>query len=138
MEAASKAIDDKHAAYAGILGNPLGSINYDIFVGFYRLYERGGVYWLPGVGAHEVHGLIFEKYKVLNPWCAKDDVLDKVIEWYGSWSNAIVCSKSEKFCIGNECGFYCTATAKYDVGWAGGAGGQRIWHDWARNKIMPF
>jgi len=34
-------------------------------VGRYNVFERGSIYWSPSTGAHEVHGLIRDKYKDL-------------------------------------------------------------------------
>jgi hypothetical protein len=69
MPQASTPISDKYAALGGergILGRPAAEerVTPD-GVGRFRHFERGSIYWHPSVGAHEVHGLIRQKWAEL-------------------------------------------------------------------------
>jgi hypothetical protein len=63
-------ISDKYAALggaAGFLGDPLvpETVAPD-GVGTFRHYDGGSIYWHPNTGAHEVHGLIRQRWSQLN------------------------------------------------------------------------
>jgi LGFP repeat len=47
----------------GILGAPLGAEQKGAGGGRFRLYQNGAIYWSPQTGAHELHGVAFQKYK---------------------------------------------------------------------------
>jgi uncharacterized protein with LGFP repeats len=60
------AIDDKYVQLGGAsgpLGPPVGAefVTAD-GIGRGRHYQLGSIYWFPGIGAHEVHGAIREKW----------------------------------------------------------------------------
>ncbi len=63
------AIDDKHADLGGdggLLGKPTtDEMACPDKVGRYRHFESGSIYWHPLTGAHEVHGLIRDKWAKL-------------------------------------------------------------------------
>jgi hypothetical protein len=51
---------------AGLLGYPTSDeVPTPDGVGRYNVFEGGSIYWSPATGAHEVHGLIRDKYKEL-------------------------------------------------------------------------
>lgn len=49
----------------GFLGRPTSEDKLGARNGMYREFEGGSIYWLESLGAHEVHGDIFAKYKEL-------------------------------------------------------------------------
>ena len=58
-------IDTKYASLpnaAEILGNPTGPEGNALNGGRFRHYDRGSIYYLPGVGAFEVHGAIHQRW----------------------------------------------------------------------------
>ena len=63
-------ISDKYAQLggaAGFLGQPtIAETSTPDGVGRYRHYEGGSIYWHPRTGAHEVHGLIRQRWAELN------------------------------------------------------------------------
>jgi hypothetical protein len=63
-------ISDKYAQLggaAGFLGQPIIAETWaPDFVGRFRHYEGGSIYWHPRTGAHEVHGLIRQRWAQLN------------------------------------------------------------------------
>jgi hypothetical protein len=64
------AIENKYAALGGehsFLGTPTlpTELKAPDGIGRYRHYENGSIYWSPSTGAHEVHGLIREKWASL-------------------------------------------------------------------------
>ena len=63
-------ISDKYAQLggaAGFLGQPtIAETSTPDGVGRYRHYEDGSIYWHPRTGAHEVHGLIGQRWAELN------------------------------------------------------------------------
>ena len=63
------AIDVKYESLGGeggFLGSPTsGETTCPDGVGHYRHYQHGSIYWHPFTGAHEVHGLIRNKWKKL-------------------------------------------------------------------------
>jgi LGFP repeat/Peptidase_C39 like family len=63
------AIDEKYRALGGcgsILGAPLTDERWTPDQrGRYNVFERGSIYWTPETGAHEVHGLIRDKWRDL-------------------------------------------------------------------------
>lgn len=67
--ASSSPIDDKYAALgggSGFLGAPAGpELPTPDNSGRYRHYSGGSIYWSPQSGAHEVHGLIRDKWAQL-------------------------------------------------------------------------
>jgi hypothetical protein len=67
--AAAGPIDDKYAALGGsrgFLGAPAAEERTTPDgAGRYRHYRSGSIYWSPGTGAHEVHGLIRDKWSTL-------------------------------------------------------------------------
>jgi uncharacterized protein with LGFP repeats len=51
---------------AGVLGYPItDEIPTPDGVGRYNVFEGGSIYWSPATDAHEVHGVIRDKYKEL-------------------------------------------------------------------------
>lgn len=61
-------ISDKYAALGGasFLGAPTGpETTAPDGVGKYRHYQKGSIYWSPQTAAHEVHGLILQKWAAL-------------------------------------------------------------------------
>ena len=52
-------------------------------VGRFRHFERGSIYWHPATGAHEVHGLIRQKWAELG-WELSFLVLQREVEVAGS------------------------------------------------------
>ena len=69
-------ISDKYAQLGGaggFLGQPtIAETPTPDGVGRYRHYEGGSIYWHPRTGAHEVHGLIGQRWAELN-WEADSD-----------------------------------------------------------------
>jgi hypothetical protein len=67
--AAAGPIDDKYAALGGSRGFLGTAVTEERTtpdgVGRYRHYRGGSIYWSPGTGAHEVHGLIRDKWAAL-------------------------------------------------------------------------
>lgn len=65
----SSPIDQKFAALggaAGFLGTPTNQESTcPDGIGRYRHYQHGSIYWSPATGAHEVHGLIRQKWAKL-------------------------------------------------------------------------
>ena len=63
-------ISDKYAQLggaAGFLGQPtIAETSTPDGVGRFRHYEGGSIYWHPRTGAHEVHGLIRQRWAQLN------------------------------------------------------------------------
>ena len=63
-------ISDKYAQLGGaggFLGQPtIAETSTPDGVGRYRHYEGGSIYWHPRTGAHEVHGLIRQRWAELN------------------------------------------------------------------------
>ena len=63
-------ISDKYAQLdgaAGFLGQPtIAETSTPDGFGRYRHYEHGSIYWHPRTGAHEVHGLIGQRWAELN------------------------------------------------------------------------
>ena len=63
-------ISDKYAQLGGaggFLGQPtIAETSTPDGVGRYRHYEGGSIYWHPRTGAHEVHGLIGQRWAELN------------------------------------------------------------------------
>ena len=63
-------ISDKYAQLggaAGFLGQPtIAETSTPDGVGRFRHYEGGSIYWHPRTGAHEVHGLIRQRWAELN------------------------------------------------------------------------
>jgi LGFP repeat len=63
-------ISDKYAQLggaAGFLGQPITAETFTPdLMGRYRHYEGGSIYWHPRTGAHEVHGLIRQRWAQLN------------------------------------------------------------------------
>src|ERR1700680_5132255 len=63
------AISDKCAALGGatgFLGGPAGPESpAPDGVGSFQHYQFGSIYWTPGTGSHEVHGLIHTKWAAL-------------------------------------------------------------------------
>lgn len=54
----------EHGAEAGVLGYPIsGETGVPGGGGRYSVFERGSIYWTPTLGAHEVHGMIRDKWK---------------------------------------------------------------------------
>ncbi|MCA9558961.1 MAG: C39 family peptidase [Myxococcales bacterium] len=54
----------EHGAETGILGYPIkGETAAPGGDGRYSVFERGSIYWTPTLGAHEVHGMIRDKWK---------------------------------------------------------------------------
>ena len=49
----------------GFLGQPVGAEKPAANGGKYREYKGGSIYWHPSTGAHELHGDILKKYKLL-------------------------------------------------------------------------
>jgi uncharacterized protein with LGFP repeats len=62
-------IDRKYMALGGstgFLGNPIGpETNTPDGNGRFREFQGGSIYWTPDTGAHEVHGLILDKWSSL-------------------------------------------------------------------------
>jgi hypothetical protein len=55
-----------HGWEAGFLGYPLtDEMKAPDGVGRYNVFQGGSIYWSPATGAHEVHGLIRDKYAAL-------------------------------------------------------------------------
>ena len=51
-------------AETGILGYPIsGETSVPAGDGRYSVFERGSIYWTPALGAHQVHGMIRDKWK---------------------------------------------------------------------------
>jgi len=67
---AARAIDKKFmsvsflAGAGPVPGNPVGALQVagGAGVGFYQLYQNGAIYWRQNVGAHWIHGAIYQKY----------------------------------------------------------------------------
>ncbi len=60
------AIRDKWAEVgweAGLLGYPVSDETSTPGGGRYNVFQRGSIYWTPETGAHEVHGVIRDKWK---------------------------------------------------------------------------
>jgi hypothetical protein len=60
--AAHQAIDDKYRELEDVLGKPVSPVKMAAKGGYYRVYERGAIYWHPKTGAHRVYGAIYQKY----------------------------------------------------------------------------
>src|SRR5262249_19125765 len=60
------AIDVKYAQLGGAAGFLGAPVTVEMLapdrIGHYRHYQRGSIYWHPAIGAHEVHGLIRDKW----------------------------------------------------------------------------
>ncbi|MCW2620632.1 MAG: repeat protein [Frankiales bacterium] len=50
---------------AGFLGLPV-SEESDVLTGRFTVFQFGRIYWTPATGAHEVHGLILQKYLAMS------------------------------------------------------------------------
>jgi hypothetical protein len=63
------AIDTKYRALGGCSSVVGGAVTSEQTapdgVGRYNVFERGSIYWTPSTGAHEVHGLIRDKWRDL-------------------------------------------------------------------------
>ncbi len=62
-------IAQKHAVLGGntgLLGAPVSAIRPTAGGrGRYQVFERGEIYWSPETGAREVHGAVWNKYRLL-------------------------------------------------------------------------
>ncbi len=66
--AATAAIDAKHEALGGdtgFLGKPTSTQQSGADGGAYRHYQNGSIFWSPDTEAHEVHGLIRDRFEAL-------------------------------------------------------------------------
>ncbi|UCF64757.1 MAG: hypothetical protein JSW33_02675 [bacterium] len=66
----SSPIDNKHRELRSLLGRPIGAESRCAHnpKGRYRHYQKGTIYWHPDTGAHEVHGVIRDKYRSLKEY----------------------------------------------------------------------
>lgn len=103
------AIDDKHAALGGedgFLGPPIGPEQAVTVANFtlpnaprFRDYQGGTIWWSQQTGAHEVHGLIRQKWMALGGWMSKlglpkTDETDTVSGRYNQFQRGVVLWKS--------------------------------------------
>jgi uncharacterized protein with LGFP repeats len=69
LQVASWFINSKYASLnsaAGLLGSPTTAVTVcPDGVGYYRHFQGGSIYWHPNTGAHEVHGLIRQRWAQL-------------------------------------------------------------------------
>lgn len=69
LRASASPVSDKYAQLGGsasFLGSPTTpEAPTPDGIGSYRHYQHGSIYWSPDTGAHEVHGLILERWKAL-------------------------------------------------------------------------
>lgn len=62
IAAARKAIDAKFNSLNGLLGGPIGQMDFGPKDSYFRNYEGGAIYLAPNGSIHEVHGDIYRKY----------------------------------------------------------------------------